>query len=352
MDFGSEVIAWYGLNKRTLPWRDTRDPYLIWLSEIILQQTRVDQGLPYYLRFRDAYPSVHDLAAASEDEVLRLWQGLGYYSRGRNLHRTAKNVVADYDGSFPVNYETLIRLKGVGEYTAAAISSFAAGEARAVVDGNVFRLLSRYFGIDTPIDTGTGKREFTALANTLIAGHPPGLFNQAMMEFGSLQCRPKNPDCGICPVQAGCHAFRAGRVHELPVKKGKTAVRDRYFNYIVTDDDRGLLMNKRGSGDIWQNLYDFPLLETSGPLSPDRIVSSDAFRGLFGDRAVITGITGPVRHLLSHQRLHAVFIRIRNFDELFSGENGWFYAAKDHIPTLAKPKLIFAFLNNYPHLSS
>jgi A/G-specific adenine glycosylase len=349
MDFGSEVIAWYLVNKRDLPWRDTRDPYLIWLSEVILQQTRVEQGLPYFYRFSEAYPEVSDLAAASQEEVLKLWQGLGYYSRGRNMHYTAKEVMAQHGGSFPVSYEQLVRLKGIGEYTASAVSSFAAGEARAVVDGNVFRLLSRFFGIGTAINSTQGRKEFAALARELLGEHPSGIFNQAIMEFGSLQCRPRNPACGICPVRSGCSAYASGRVGELPVKLKKTAVRNRYFNYIIADTGRGLLVNKRGEGDIWQNLYDFPLIETEAPVAAELLIRRSTFTSLFGENVTVAGVSGPVKHILSHQKLHAVFIRIADFEERFLSEKSWFYANSTQLSALPQPKLIFAFLKNYTH---
>ena len=218
MNFAEEIIEWYQLHKRDLPWRNTNDPYIIWLSEIIMQQTRVEQGMPYFNRFAEKYPTVKQFANAKEEEILKLWQGLGYYSRGRNMHHTAKIVMEEHAGYFPSSYDSLIKLKGIGEYTAAAISSFSSNEAKAVVDGNVFRLLSRYFGIDTPINSGKGKKLFTELANELLDKSQAGEFNQAIMEFGSLQCKPKNPDCLACPLQVGCEAKKSNRIQELPIK--------------------------------------------------------------------------------------------------------------------------------------
>ena len=219
--FSKSIIKWYEQHKRDLPWRNIKDPYRIWLSEIILQQTRVEQGLPYYEKFIKNFPSVKHLASAPADKVMKLWQGLGYYSRARNLHATAKEVVKTHKGKFPDEHADVIKLKGVGAYTAAAILSFAFEKPYAVVDGNVYRLLSRYFGIDTPIDSGQAKKEFYALAQSLIEGFPPAVFNQAIMEFGSVQCRPANPDCMQCVLHETCFAFRNKRVDQLPVKKQK-----------------------------------------------------------------------------------------------------------------------------------
>src|SRR5690606_30446823 len=219
MHFIKEVIAWYLVNKRDLPWRKTQDPYIIWLSEIILQQTRVEQGLPYFHRFLEKYPTVSDFAAADEDEILNLWQGLGYYSRGRNMHKTSKIVMEEHGGYFPSKYEDLLKLKGVGEYTAAAISSFSVGEVKAVVDGNVFRLLSRFFGLQEVINSPQGKRAFTELANDVINKHDSGTSNQAMMEFGAMVCKPRNPDCIVCPLSQQCFALRNDMIAILPLKK-------------------------------------------------------------------------------------------------------------------------------------
>src|SRR6202000_1451988 len=229
MNFSDELITWYNTNKRTLPWRDTTDAYLIWLSEIILQQTRVEQGLPYYYRFAEKYPTISHFAAAHEDDILKLWQGLGYYSRGRNMLKTAKLVQELYSGNFPTSYDDLIKLKGIGEYTAAAISSFSANEARAVVDGNVYRVLARFFGVDEPINSTTGKKVFQAMANELLNRQHPALHNQTMMEFGAMLCKPKNPACGICPVRSACYAFLNNATTALPVKINKIKIRERFL---------------------------------------------------------------------------------------------------------------------------
>jgi len=237
MDFTNTLIHWYLHNKRELPWRNTTDPYLIWLSEIMLQQTRVAQGLPYYNAFVGAFPTVFDLAAADEQQVLKLWQGLGYYSRARNLHSAAKHIAYELDGVFPNNYNDLLKLKGVGAYTAAAIASFSFDEPVPVVDGNVFRVLARYFDVVSDISRPSSKKEFAALASELIPTSDPAVFNQAIMEFGALQCVPKNPDCRICPMNEGCLALKRKKVHELPVNLKKQKITKRYFNYLVFNDE-------------------------------------------------------------------------------------------------------------------
>lgn len=264
MNFTNSLIQWYLREKRDLPWRKTTHPYPIWLSEIMLQQTRVAQGLPYFLRFTEAFPTVFDLAAADEEQVLKLWQGLGYYSRARNLHATAKHIAFDLNGNFPDNYKGLLELKGVGEYTAAAIASIAYGEAVPVVDGNVYRVLSRYFDVETDISSAPAKKEFFELAASLLPKDRASEFNQAMMEFGALQCVPKNPDCTNCVLNEGCLALQKNKVGELPVKLKKTKVVNRYFNYLIIKDAIGnSVLQKRTAKGIWHNLYEFPLLETA-----------------------------------------------------------------------------------------
>ena len=344
MNFISELIEWYNLNKRDLPWRNTSDPYIIWLSEIILQQTRVDQGLPYFYRFAEKYPSIADFAAATEDEILNLWQGLGYYSRGRNMHQTAQMVMEEHAGYFPKRYDELIKLKGIGEYTAAAISSFSANEAKAVVDGNVFRVLARYFGVDEPINSSKAKKLFTKLANEVIDHANPAISNQALMEFGSLHCRPQNPLCQTCPVQVSCYAFQNSLVDKLPFKLKKAAVRNRFFNYIVLLNDQKLLMNKRGPNDIWQNLYELPLFETDNFQEASAIVNGPGFQKHFG-KVEISSVEGPVKHLLSHQKIHAQFIVVNKVDSnKISKQESWFFTDLTNLDALAQPKLIFAFL--------
>lgn len=350
MSFINEVISWYNKNKRELPWRDTEDPYLIWLSEIILQQTRVEQGLPYFQRFSEKYPDVSRFADASESEILHLWQGLGYYSRGRNMHKTARTVMEDHGGYFPRQYEALIKLKGIGEYTAAAISSFSSNEARAVVDGNVFRLLSRYFGKDEPIDTAPGKKAFTLLANELIDKNRAGLSNQAMMEFGALMCRPAQPDCPRCPLNEGCFALRNGKVAQLPVKKGKARQRNRHFHYLIIEHQGRILTKKRGPKDIWENLYEFPLIETAEAASIKTIESLPEFREYFDNDCSLVEICGPVKHVLSHQKLFASFYLLKMPDMLKHIPQGWSWADAETLDKLPKPQLIINFLNRFPML--
>lgn len=357
MSFSAEIIRWYQENKRDLPWRRSRDPYVIWLSEVILQQTRVDQGLPYFHRFLERFPDIRSFAEASEDDILRLWQGLGYYSRARNMHRAARQVMEEHEGRFPVDYDSLIRLKGVGEYTAAAIASFAGGEARAVVDGNVFRLLARYFGIDTAINSGRGKKEFQLLADELIDSRKPGIYNQAIMEFGSRQCKPRNPDCSLCVLQLDCRALRENRVDSLPVKQKSGPSRNRYFNYLVVEDGDRLLMNKRGPRDIWENLYELPLIETNQPVLPgfleenDRNSANSTYREFleavgeyFGPQASLSYVDGPVKHVLSHQNLYVVFWSVTDYTPRFEKKVSWDYVDIKQLNNLAKPKLIFSFL--------
>ncbi len=346
MEFGQEIIAWYHQHKRSLPWRETNDPYLIWLSEIILQQTRVDQGLPYYYRFSEHYPTVADFAAADEGEILKDWQGLGYYSRARNMHHTAKLVMDKHQGRFPKSYAELIQLKGIGEYTAAAISSFSQNEAKAVLDGNVFRLLSRFFGFDTPINSTAGKKLFSDLANQLLIPEHAGLYNQAVMEFGALHCKPKNPLCETCPLQTACVAYQTNRIAELPVKLKTLKVRERFFNYVVLYTDSGLLMKKRGPNDIWQNLYDFPLFETSALLGPGELVQDSGFVKHFGSTVTVKNMQGPVKHLLSHQRLWAQFIVIESAVKPALDQD-WIWVQAEDLKNLAQPKLIFEFLINF-----
>ena len=255
--FAPKLIDWYHHQRRNLPWRHTRDPYFIWLSEVILQQTRVAQGLPYYQQFTEAYPTVFDLAAAPEQEIMRLWQGLGYYSRARNLSQTAQFIVQEQNGQFPDSYHKLLKLKGIGPYTAAAIASFAYDEAVAVVDGNVYRVLARVFGLATDITSTEGKKQFAQLANELLDVSQPATYNQAIMEFGALQCTPVSPDCLLCPFQANCVANATGQIAKLPVKTKKTKVRERFFNYFVIIKNQEIALKQRTDRDIWQQLYDF-----------------------------------------------------------------------------------------------
>ncbi|SDX95520.1 A/G-specific adenine glycosylase [Flavobacterium degerlachei] len=313
MRFSNSLIQWYLINKRDLPWRNTTNPYLIWLSEIMLQQTRVAQGTPYFLSFVDAFPTVFDLAKADEEQVLKLWQGLGYYSRARNLHKTAQYVATELNGVFPNNYNDLLGLKGVGEYTAAAIASFSYEEAVPVVDGNVFRVLSRYFDLETDIALASAKKEFAALAFELMPKDNPATFNQAIMEFGALQCVPKSPNCGVCLFNDSCAALQKKKVDQLPVKSKKIKVRNRYFNYlVVSDDNEDTIVQKRTSKGIWQNLYEFPLIETEAVESFDYIV--ERIEKEFFVNETIENVMEynekSIIHKLSHQHLHIKFWKV------------------------------------------
>jgi A/G-specific adenine glycosylase len=312
MPFSAEITEWYKLHKRDLPWRKTTDPYLIWLSEIMLQQTRVAQGLPYYLAFTKAFPNVENLAQATEEEVLKLWQGLGYYSRARNLHATAKWVAFQLKGDFPTTKNELLKLKGVGDYTASAIASFAFNEAVAVVDGNVNRVLSRYFGIDLPVNEKTGQELIKEKATSVLNPKNPALHNQAIMEFGALQCKPKKPYCNFCPLQNECVAFQQGKVELLPVKIKKTKVQTRYLAYFIFEDakQQTLIKQRKGKG-IWENLYEFPRIEFT-----KKITKKDIQQELDANYALeITSIEKanpkPIVHLLSHRKLLADFYMVK-----------------------------------------
>ncbi|MCD8433833.1 A/G-specific adenine glycosylase [Tenacibaculum dicentrarchi] len=305
----SKLIYWYLKNKRDLPWRKTKDPYLVWLSEIMLQQTRVAQGLPYFISFTTNFETVFDLAKADQTTVLKLWQGLGYYSRARNLHFTAKQVANEFNGVFPNTYKELLKLKGIGDYTASAIASVCYDEPVAVVDGNVYRVLARYFGIKTAINSSKGIKEFKELAQTLIDVSQPGMYNQAIMDFGALQCKPQNPLCDSCPLSESCVALDKKLIKELPVKEKKIKVKKRYFNYlvVVTDDNKTNIEQRIGKG-IWQGLYQFPLIETTTTINETQLIEQPEFAKLFPKETVLSLFNQKdIIHKLSHQHLSTKF---------------------------------------------
>jgi A/G-specific adenine glycosylase len=313
MSFNSNLTNWFDKNKRELPWRKSNDPYKIWLSEIILQQTQVKQGLPYYNKFLKNYPNIYELARSSEDEVMKNWQGLGYYSRARNLLFTAKYIVHELNGIFPKKYIDLIKLKGVGDYTASAIASICFDESVAVLDGNVFRVLSRYFGIEIPINSTQGIKHFKSLAKSLLPKKRIGDYNQAVMEFGALQCKPKSPNCSICPININCVAFTTNNTKNLPIKIKRSKIKDRYFNFLVyLTKKTETVIEKRNVKGIWQQLYQFPLIETESSVSKKKLMSSK--KGLEKYNLINPEIElinkSEIVHKLSHQRLHIKFWKL------------------------------------------
>ena len=310
-EFARLLIEWYHEHKRDLPWRNTNDPYLIWISEIILQQTRVAQGYAYYQRFIERFRNLESLAAAEENEVLKYWQGLGYYSRARNLHQAAISV----NGVFPVKYEDILKLKGVGTYTAAAICSFAYNQPHAVVDGNVYRALSRFFGINEPIDSGKGKKIFASLAHDLLDKVQPALYNQAIMDFGALQCTPLSPDCTVCPFKNRCFAFNHNMVSSLPIKQNKTKTSERFFYYLLIRDNGNIYLNKRTENDIWKNLYELPLIESNTALAVDDFIRKQEFASIFKENSVVNvRLLNKTKHVLSHRIIYADFYELEAQD--------------------------------------
>lgn len=346
--FAEKLIRWYLHQHRDLPWRHTRNPYHIWLSEVILQQTRIAQGLPYYERFVKAYPTVFDLASAPEQDVIRLWQGLGYYSRARNLHQTAQFIVQQLDGKFPKTYAELLKLKGIGPYTAAAIASFAFDEAVAVVDGNVYRVLARVFGIETDIGSTEGHKLFAQLANQLISQNQPATYNQAIMEFGAVHCTPSSPDCLLCPIQTECEANATGRVSQLPVKLKKTKVRERFFNYFVIVQDNLVAMRQRTDRDVWQQLYDFFLIETEGLISSlDELPESPSLFPILA-QSLVTSPTRIYTHILTHQRIQAQFwvLQIHSKIDILLPEK-LVFLTHEEIENVPKPVLITSYCKEH-----
>jgi A/G-specific adenine glycosylase len=307
-----KLISWYKIYQRILPWRGVNDPYKIWISEIILQQTRIVQGLDYYNRFIERFPNVRSLAVADEREVLKYWQGLGYYSRARNLHATARRIETNFGGKFPEDYDTILSFKGIGEYTAAAIASIAFGAPYPVVDGNVFRFLSRLFAVEEPIDTAKGKNRFTDLANRIMDKSQPGLFNQAVMEFGALQCIPASPDCSACPFEAQCLAYASGKVNDFPVKRNKKKIQTRYLYYFHIHSGNHIYLKERKEKGIWQNLYEFPLIESETPSEWEDLIGTDDFKALFPavEPVDFRLVLKNQKHVLTHRILYASFYEV------------------------------------------
>ena len=340
-EFAEKIVAWYAGNKRELPWRDTADPYVIWISEIILQQTRVAQGYAYFLRFIRRFPDVKTLAEADEDEVMRYWQGLGYYSRARNLHEAAKSM----NGAFPTTYEGVRALKGVGEYTAAAIVSFVWNKPYPVVDGNVYRVLSRLYAVDTPIDSTLGKKQFAELAALVMNPKYAGTHNQAVMEFGALQCVPQNPDCEVCPLKERCMAYASGNVQAFPVKQNKAKTRPRYFHYLYIIYKGQTWLSRRGKKDIWEGLYEFPLIETAEPMDFAGLQQTEAYRKLFdgAGRMNVSVDMFEVKHVLSHQVLYTTFYRVE-IEKVTDALNSYLAVPYEDIERYAVPRLVHIYL--------
>jgi len=335
----NQIINWYSIHKRDLPWRRTKDPYSIWISEIMLQQTRVSTTIDYYNRFISQFPTVKDLAIADEQEVLNLWQGLGYYSRARNLHFAAKTIQKEYDGIFPDSYNNILALKGIGTYTAAAISSFAYNLPYAVLDGNVFRVLSRIYGIETPIDSGKGKKLFQQMATETMGNATPEIYNQAIIEFGALQCTPKSPKCESCPLLANCFAHKNQMIEVLPKKSKQIKTKNRYFYYLFLSCSGRFAIVKREGKDIWENMYQFPLIETDHPVEHHDLMKTEQWSlYLKNSTAVINKQTKPIVHKLSHQHIHASFVHITVKEEL--AKNDLIFISMEEAEDYPFPKLI------------
>ena len=345
LEISKLLINWYEINKRSLPWRETNDPYKIWISEIVLQQTRVAQGLDYYFRFIKRFPSVESLAESSQEEVLKEWQGLGYYSRARNLHSAAKTVVSMFNGVIPNTHKEVISLKGIGEYTAAAILSIAYNKPYAVVDGNVNRVLSRLFAIDTPIDTSFGKKQFAKLAKDLLDIECPGTHNQALMEFGALHCTPTQPGCKSCPIGHLCVAKQINKQAHFPVKDKKTKITKRHFHYFRIVDNEYTFLNKRVENDIWKNMYDFPLIETDKDMTFVDLSETSAFKALFNDSDASFFINQmQVKHVLTHQHIYASFHEVTVTKTASSFQNNFLKVKNEDVHKYPISRLIHRYL--------
>jgi len=342
-------MQWHHRNKRDLPWKKTRDPYKIWLSEIILQQTRVEQGLPYYKKMIRRFPSVKQLAAASEDEVMHAWQGLGYYSRARNLHSAAKQIVDDHDGKFPLTYDDILKLKGVGNYTAAAIASFAFNLPHAVVDGNVYRVLARAFGIRDDINSSAAKKKFSALANEILDKKNPAGFNQAIMDFGALICAPV-PRCHNCFFKNSCYAFKRNATAELPKNDKKQNIKTRWFHFFILERNGFLMIEKRTGNDVWKGLYQFPMIETSSFQNAADAVHFALEEKIFSMRKPrILNVSSVIEHRLSHQTINAQFIHVEGNTSFRNQNTGWRKIRKAELKKFPFPKLILNYYKKYLH---
>ena len=345
--FTRELMIWHKTqNKRVMPWKEEKDPYKIWLSEIILQQTRVEQGTAYYNNFIRHYPNINQLAAAPESAVFKLWEGLGYYTRCKNLIATAKFISVELKGKFPGTYEDVLALKGVGPYTAAAIVSFAYNQPYAVVDGNVMRVLARFFAIDTAIDSNEGKRIFSTLANQLIDQKNAGLYNQAIMDFGATVCKPQQPLCASCILAKNCSAFKAGTVQEYPVKEKSITKKQRWFYYFLLSYKNQLLVKKRTGKDIWQNLHEFVLLETNKKLTVKQLEASDIYQQLLAVKGNIISTSKMYRQLLTHQQIDGYFIQVELPVKIKIPDHEW--VVKKQVRQLAFPRLITGFMEENP----
>jgi A/G-specific adenine glycosylase len=342
--FSKQLLQWNKIqNKRAMPWKGEKDPYKIWLSEIILQQTRVEQGWAYYNRFVSTFPNIKKLAAAPEEKVFKLWEGLGYYSRCKNLIATAKFIANEKQGKFPDSYEEILSLKGIGPYTAAAVASFAFNLPHAVVDGNVFRVLSRFFGIDTPTDSTAGKKLFTELAEALLDKKLPGIYNQTIMDFGAVICKPQNPLCAACPLKTRCTALLEGKVDMLPVKAGKLIKKERWLYYLIVAYNGKIYVRKRGAKEIWENLYEFVLLETNKLSSFEEIKNSKFFRNITGENnTTILHVSKIYKQQLTHQTIHGNFIQLKvNNEPPFKDYKAVTYKQLNKLPF---PKFITGYL--------
>ncbi|GJM31770.1 MAG: A/G-specific adenine glycosylase [Saprospiraceae bacterium] len=345
--FRKKILDWSEKNPRPLPWKGEKNPYLIWLSEIILQQTRVEQGWTYYERFRTQYPQVEKLAAASGDEIMKQWEGLGYYSRARNMHTAAKYIKEELAGIFPDTYAGIRSLKGVGPYTAAAIASFAYDLPYAVLDGNVFRVLARIYGIDTPIDSTVGKRQFGELAQDLLDPKQAGRYNQAIMDFGAIHCTPRNPSCDNCPFRPDCQARQSGQVLNLPVKGKKIKKKTRYFHYLILNFEGQLILQKREERDIWRNLYEFPMIESSElHRSEAELVKSKLWQEMIGNCPFrLEAISPSFRQLLTHQKIIANFWEIQ-IEEAPENSDSFLIIERKNLRKFAFPKIIDLYLRD------